>query len=171
MRAYQESGISHSAPESWVSTLEAPRRGIGDCQCEAIWYSSGAAESAFLPFSDGPLEVILRVRTRTATESRSCAVLLADENGMRLVTADTVLLDKPLPLRPGLNEVRFQIEALHLNPGRYTLGFRIVDGSGVMQDYSQAALDLEVVEPPGPARIRPEWSGSVSCAFQAEVSS
>lgn len=169
VRAYIESGPTHSTPNRWVPTLDVPRRGAGDCRCEAVWYSSGVAASGGFPFTDGPLDVKLRVRSATGFTSRSCAVVLADEHGTRLINADTMTQAKPLVLRPGVNEVRFTIEALHLMPGRYTLGVRIVDDSGVVQDYSEAALDLEVVEPPGPVRTRPEWDGAVSCTFQAEV--
>ena len=171
MRTYLESGPTHSTPGTWVPTLEVARRGVGACRCEAVWYSSGSAESAGLPFTDGPLEVKLRVCSEIETASGSCAVILANEHGTRLVNADTVTLANPLLLRPGLNEVRFTIEALHLTPGRYMLGFRIIDGSGAVQDYAEAAVDLEVVAPPGLARRRPHWDGAVSCTFQAEVSS
>ena len=171
MRAYLESGPTHSVPGTWVPTVEVPRRGAGAIRCEAVWYSSGSPESAGLPFTDGPLEVKLRLRADSGTSSRSCAIILADEHGNRLVNADTISLSEPLILQPGVNEVRFALESLHLTPGRYTLGLRIVDGAGLVQDYSEAALDLEVVSAPGPAPIRPEWNGSVSVTFRAEVTS
>jgi lipopolysaccharide transport system ATP-binding protein len=170
MRAYLDTGPTHSMPGTWISTLEAPRRGAGACRCEAVWYSSGAAESAGFAFSDGPLEVKLRIRADAGTASRSCAIIVADEHGTRLVNADTISHSEPLLLRQGMNEVRFTIDALHLNPGRYTLGLRIIDGGGVVQDYAEDAVDFEVVAPPGPAPIRPEWDGLVSCRFRAEVS-
>jgi lipopolysaccharide transport system ATP-binding protein len=168
-KAYLESGATHSAPGTWEPTLAVPRRGTGGCRFEAVWYSSGAADAAGHPYTDGPLEVRLRIRAEAATAPRSCGIIFANEHGTRLINADTVSLERPLRLQPGLNEVRFQIAALHLTPGRYTLGLRITDAAGIVQDYTESAIDLEVVGPPGPPRPRPDWDGAVSCRFQAEV--
>jgi lipopolysaccharide transport system ATP-binding protein len=166
---YLASGSHDHHPESWIPVTGVVRRGTGACQFEAIRFTSGTRQTAFAPYTDGPLEVRLRVRAIGPVEVGSLAVTLYDVHGSKLVNADSHSLESPLHLAGGVQEVRCRIESLHLNPGPYVLGLGMSDRAGMVLDFSESVLTLEVVPPPGHRPRRPEHDGVVSCAFSVEL--
>jgi len=166
-RTYLAGGTSDSVPRTWIPVGSVVRRGSGACRVDAVWFSGGDPGSSFAPYSDGPLEVRLAITADIGTPVRSLAVMLFDAHGTKLVNADTTVQDEPIVLEQGENRVNVVIESLHLNPGRYTLGLWITDDVGNLLQSSESVIDMEVVDPPGPARRRPDWDGSVTCGFRA----
>lgn len=166
-RTYLEGGTSDSLPRTWIRARHAQRRGSGEYRFDSIWFSGDKPELAFAPYSDGPLEVRLTIVAKAPTTVRSLAITLFDSYGAKLVNADTVVHDEPILLDAGDNQVHMLIDSLHLNPGRYSLGLRLTDGAGSELEAADSTIDLEVVDPPGRIRRRPEWDGSVSCVFRA----
>jgi lipopolysaccharide transport system ATP-binding protein len=152
-------------PRSWIPLRNVVRRGSGRCEVREIWYSGTHEETAFLPFTDGGLEVRLSIAAERAMATRSVAVAIYDSYGTKLVNADTVRLGAARTLEAGTNVLRFTLDSLHLNPGRYILGVRVTDEAGKEVDFIESALPIEVADPPGPVRPRPDWDGSVSCDF------
>jgi len=96
------------------------------------------------------------------------ALTFYDRNGTKLVNADILSLGLVVSLKPGLNRVRFRIEELLLNPGTYLLGFWLSDSGGGVLDFTEAALNLEVVEMER-ERTRPVSDGVVPCRFTVET--
>jgi hypothetical protein len=81
----------------------------------------------------------------------SVAVSLRDLTGIRLVNADTVLIDRAIPLRKGRNVVCLRIESLYLNPGVYKLGLWLADPTtahttNTAYDYIESAFEIEVTK-------------------------
>ena len=99
--------------------------------------------------------------------SSALAVTFYDQNGTKLVNADTLSLGRVIALQPGSNQVRMGIEALYLNPGVYHLGLYLADSAGVVLDSTTAAMQLEVVDLASPGfGARPGFDGVVPCRFQ-----
>ena len=102
-------------------------------------------------------------RARTVS---GLALTFYDRNGTKLVNADILSLGRVVALRPGHNRIRLRIEALHLNPGTYVLGLWLADSGGTVLDYSDSALELEVVDLEREGfGARPVSDGAVECRF------
>ena len=71
--------------------------------------------------SGGPMRVDLWIDATERMTADAVAVTLYDLSGYKLMNADTVALGRAIELVPGANAVRFDIRAVHLNPGRYRL--------------------------------------------------
>ncbi|HKV08898.1 MAG TPA: polysaccharide ABC transporter ATP-binding protein [Thermoanaerobaculia bacterium] len=157
-------------PSLWIDLAGIQRSGSGEARFRALSYDSGSAAAAGQPYPGGPLAIDLEIE---ATESRSVsglAVTLYDRSGAKLVNADILSLGRVVTLRPGRNRVRLRIEALQLNPGIYPLGLWLADHGGTVLDFSDAALDLEVVDLEREGLgARPAADGVVPCRFTLEV--
>jgi lipopolysaccharide transport system ATP-binding protein len=165
-RKYAESGSTEAIPNSWIPIRDVVRRGSGTCRFDAARFSSGNDDTALAPYSDGPLEISLRIEADADTEIGSVAATFYDPHGAKLVNADTLALGQRFHLRQGSSVLSLRIEALHLNPGSYALGLWLTDRQGMILDFSETVFHVEVVEPPGPLVRRPDFDGSVTCSFQ-----
>jgi hypothetical protein len=98
------------------------------------------------------------------------AVSFCDRFGMRLVNADSIILNRSAHFREGRNHVRLEIESLHLNPGLYGVDLWMA-GNGQVIDYIPGAVQVEVVDYSGGriAGIRPAGDGVVTCDFDFSV--
>ncbi|HEX7185057.1 MAG TPA: ABC transporter ATP-binding protein [Thermoanaerobaculia bacterium] len=154
-------------PGQWIDLSGVERSGTGEARVEAVRYRGGDPAAAFQPSPEGPLEIELSVAADAPREAGNLAVTFYDAAGTKLVNADTLALGRTLALRPGRNRVRLRIEALHLNPGVYALGFWIASPAGVPWDFADAAVRIEVVETgwEGPG-TRPDGDGVVPCRFE-----
>jgi len=154
----------------WVPLAEATRAGHGGARFAAVRFASDAADAAFQPYADGPLEVEVRVTAERAMEVGSLAVTIFDRGGAKLVNADTLRLGRRVRLRAGETRLATRIEALHLNPGRYILGLWLADAAGSPYDYVESALDFEVVPRVEAALgVTPSSDGVVPCRFDVRV--
>jgi len=154
-------------PGQWTDLSGVERSGTGEVRVAAVRYAGGEPSAAFDPCPEGPLEIELSIETDAPREAGNLAVTFYDAAGTKLVNADTLALGRTLTLRPGRNQVRLRIAALHLNPGTYALGFWIASPAGVPWDFSDSALRIEVVEAGEPGTgTRPDGDGAVPCRFE-----
>jgi lipopolysaccharide transport system ATP-binding protein len=163
-------GLAGAAPSRWIDLAGIPRSGNGEARFRALSYDSGSVAAAGQPYPGGPLEIALEIEAAGPRSVSGLAVTLYDRSGAKLVNADVLSLGRVVALRPGRNRVRLRIEALHLNPGVYPLGLWLADRGGTVLDFSEAALELEVVdlEREGLGG-RPAADGVVPCRFTVEV--
>jgi lipopolysaccharide transport system ATP-binding protein len=138
-------------PNAWIDLSHTARMGTGEARFVALQFSSQCAETAFQPYSKGPLEFSLAVESDAARSVGSVAVSLRDLSGLRLVNADTVLIDRAIPLRKGCNLIRLRIDSLYLNPGVYRLGLWLADPitahtANTAYDHIESGFEIEVVK-------------------------
>jgi ABC-type polysaccharide/polyol phosphate transport system ATPase subunit len=157
-------------PSRWIDLAGIQRSGSGEARFLALWYGSGSKAAGGQPYTGGPLEVALEIETAEPRSVSGLAVTLYDRNGTKLVNADILSLGRVIALRPGRNRVRFRIGELLLNPGLYALGLWLADCGGTVLDFTDSALDLEVVDLEREGfGTRPESDGAVPCRFTVEV--
>jgi lipopolysaccharide transport system ATP-binding protein len=157
-------------PSRWIDLGGIPRAGSGEARFRAVSYDSGSEATAGQPYPGGPLEIGLEIEAAEARSVSGLAVTLYDRSGAKLVNADVLSLGRVIDLKPGRNRVRMRIEALHLNPGVYPLGLWLADRGGTVLDFSDAALELEVVDLEREGLgSRPVADGVVPCRFTVEV--
>jgi len=163
---YLAAGTDTAAPQTWINLTRANRNGTGEAQFTALRYTSSEATTAFRPYSDGPLEVVMTITSDVPRTVGSLAVTLYDQHTTKLVNADTLALGQAIVLGAGRNVVRLRIECLHLNPATYTLGLWLAYPGGVLLDHIESALQLEVVDRQVPGLgNRPGSDGLVTCHF------
>jgi lipopolysaccharide transport system ATP-binding protein len=165
-RKYAESGSTEAIPGAWIPIRDVLRRGSGTCRFEEARFSSGNHDTALAPYSDGPLEINLRIRADADTEIGSMAATFYDPQGAKLVNTDTLTLGRTFHLHRGPNVLSLQIDALHLNPGSYALGLWLTDREGMILDFVESVFHVEVLPAPGPLMRRPDFDGSVTCTFR-----
>ncbi len=163
---YVSSNSSTVSPRSWIDLTHMSRTGTGRARFSAIWYSSDNATVDFQPYSGGPLEISLVIKSDLPRTAGSIAVTLYDQYGTKLVNADTIALGQGVQLQEGLNIVRLNIRELHLNPGIYILGLWVADPPAEIYDYTESAIMIEVVrlESEG-LGLSPVDDGCVVCNF------
>jgi lipopolysaccharide transport system ATP-binding protein len=155
-------------PSLWIDLTGLHRSGSGEARFHSLRYASGSEAAAGQPYTGGPLEIEVLIEAAEARTVSGLALTFYDRNGTKLVNADILSVGLVVSLRPGLNKVRFRIEELLLNPGTYLLGFWLSDSGGGVLDFSEAALNIEVVEMER-ERTRPISDGVVPCRFTVEV--
>lgn len=157
-------------PSRWIGLSGIQRSGNGEARFRALWYGSGNEAAADQPYPGGPLEVALEIEAAEPRSVSGLGVTLYDRHGTKLVNADVLSIGRVIALRPGLNRVRFHIRELLLNPGTYVLGLWLADTGGTVLDFSDSALDLEVVDLEREGfGARPGSDGAVPCRFTVEV--
>lgn len=157
-------------PSLRIDLAGIQRSGSGEARFRALSYDSGNEAAAGQPYPGGPLSIDLEIEAAEPRSVSGLAVTLYDRSGTKLVNADILSLGRAVALRPGRNRVRLCIEALHLSPGTYPLGLWLADGGGTVLDFSEAALDLEVVDLERESLgARPVTDGAVPCRFTLEV--
>jgi hypothetical protein len=163
---YLANSTIETTPETWIDVAGIKRDGTKQINVTRIWYSGCDAATQFYPYSNGPLEVQLMLTSDVPRQVGSLAITLYDKNGTKLVNADTMTLGRSVNLRSGSNLVRLRIDALHLNPGMYSLGWWIADPIGRVFDFADAAIKIEVVgRQAAGLGITPQSDGVVTCSF------
>jgi ABC-type polysaccharide/polyol phosphate transport system ATPase subunit len=163
---YLTSHAGTTAPGEWIDLSRVRRVGSGEARLDSLRYTSRNPAAAYQPYPEGPLEFRLSIVAPRAGSLGSLALTLYDRNGAKIINVDTLALGRSLELREGTTRVRLEIEALHLNPGAYSLGFWLADRGGTVLDFADAALDLEVVELEREGfGARPTSDGLVPCRF------
>jgi lipopolysaccharide transport system ATP-binding protein len=116
---------------------------------------------------NGPLYVAFAVDSDTDRAVGSFSLLIYDQQGTKLINADSVALGQVVRLGRGRTVVRFHIERLHLKPGVYYVGWWIYDSLGsVVLDCVEAGVSMEVVDDDANRLgIQPADDGLVSCDF------
>lgn len=157
------------SPGQWMDLSQALRSGTGEAQFEALRFSSGNETLGNAPYTGGPLEMVLAIRSDAPRRLRSLAVRLSDATGTRLINADLEAIGQAVALEAERTEIAIRIEALHLNPGIYTVGLWLSDHPRRNAvDHLEAACRINVLD------VRPispglsGW-GAVPCTFGASI--
>lgn len=169
MQRYLSGGNIGASPKTWIDVSQVGRVGTGESQFMAVQYSSLNQATAFRPYPYGPLEFSLVIESNAPRTIGSLAIILYHQSGIKLVNADTVLLNQVFDLREGRNLARLRIKKLYLNPGIYRLGLWLANpisasAANNPYDYIESAFQIEVVEPEAEvASLKP--NSAVTCDF------
>ncbi|HEX6050120.1 MAG TPA: ATP-binding cassette domain-containing protein [Gemmatimonadaceae bacterium] len=146
---YLSGDQTRPGPDRWVE-LEGTGRGRtgGAVRFVGARHTSGNAATAGHAYTDGPLRVTMRIVADATVSVPSLAVTVRSQTGLMLVNADIITEGLVVTLHPGCNEIDFQIEALHLNPGLYLVDLWLGDAVGTAIDWCESAFYLEVVPSP-----------------------
>ncbi len=147
LRSYLALSPDTSEPCQRIDFSGAQRSGSHEVQINAVQYSSDNGAVEFRPYPDGPLDLELDLVANGKTTIGSLGISLHDQQGARLLSAETLSLGVVTEVQPGRNAVRLRIEALHLNPGVYyaTLWASSRQGRRIF-DRIESAFALQVVE-------------------------
>jgi lipopolysaccharide transport system ATP-binding protein len=164
--SYLSAGPAAANAGTWINLSSARRSGNGRARFVALQLSSRRLSMSDQPFSDGPLDVTLRIESDAPRRISSLAIVFFDQFGTKLVNADTIELGASIPIRQGLNEVEVRIESLHLKSGSYLLGLWLAH-AGEVFDRVDEALIIEIFSSPMIEGFggRPPCDGVVTCKF------
>jgi hypothetical protein len=167
--------LSDAAPAGpaggWVEAAPFPRQGgSGDVRVAAIACAAPGGSSDSQIRSDGPLTVKLLLESDAERAVGSIAVMISDQLGTKLVNADSIKLGKTIRVARGRTEITVDIQALHLTPGTYALGWWVADPLGTVHDFVERALHIEVADIiDGGLGIRPQADGAVTADFDVRA--
>lgn len=154
-------------PESWIDLAAVDRKGSGSAQFVGLSYTSHSDSLKGRPYVDGPIEFLLDIVSDSPREISSLAVTFYDQQGTKLVNADSVSNGSVIRLQSGHNLVRVKIQHLHLNPGIYRVGLWLAQPPATVYDYIVSAVKVEIHEPEGAGLgTKPISDGLVSCEFE-----
>jgi lipopolysaccharide transport system ATP-binding protein len=165
---YLSLNLGTAGPRDRIDLSQARRTGTGEVRFRSATYRGlDVAGDHAVPGS--PLEVVLEVAADRARTVRSLALSIRTTGGTLLINADVVSIGQPLELAEGCNLVRFRVEELPLNPGRYVVGLRAGGMVATTFDLLTEAFPLEVVPAPGNGPgMTPQQNGAVHCRFSVE---
>ena len=162
-----------ASPNNWIDVSDKSRVGTGEVRFVAVQYNSLNESVSLQPYSNGPLEFLLAIESDLPRPIGSIAAVIHNQNGTKLVNADSVSLGQVINLQQGRTIIKLKIKELHLNPGTYVIALWAADPiianspSGEPFDYIDSAFNINVVnfeyEKPG---IRPSDDGIVTCKFE-----
>jgi ABC-type polysaccharide/polyol phosphate transport system ATPase subunit len=158
--------LSPEAPEprKRLDLSRSQRIGSHEVRFQAVEYTSRDPGTAFSPYPDGPLELEMELISSQRRTLGSLGVSLHDQQGTRLISADTMTLGMVTELEDGLNRVTVRIEALHLNPGVYYATLWAAGARGRKTfDRIEAAFALQVVDREPAKRGQ---MGPTTCSFR-----
>lgn len=174
---YLSTNTYKASPNDWIGVSNVSRMGTGEARFVAVHYSSLNPNTAFQPYSNGPLEILLAIESDSPRTVGSLAVTIYSQSGTKLVNADIISLGQSISLQKGRNIVKLRIEKLYLNPDIYRLGLWLAltsnSGRRAALDYVESAFEIEVVnlESEG-LGMKPPSDGAVICDFDlGEVTS
>lgn len=155
-----------ATPRKWNDVSHMNRRGSGEAKFKAVSFSGSDRNLGYQPYTDGSLEMQLRITSDTSRSVGSIAVTIYDQYATKLVNADTLALGRPITLTSGENHFLIRIRQLHLNQGIYVLGLWMADPAGGVLDYIESVLGFQVLTPEQEGLgVRPSSDGVVSCDF------
>jgi len=153
--AYLEAQSSQALLDEWVTLDDHQRSGSGEAQFREVRLSvPGQIEPR--PAAPGdPLRVTCRVEARQPVECGSIAVYFTTPNGLKVVSAGNNA-EGAVRLPAGPSELTIEIDALNLNPGRYSASLWMARATGAkrkfgLYDFVEDAVDLVVATPDGHA--------------------
>jgi lipopolysaccharide transport system ATP-binding protein len=147
LRTYLAISPDAPRPGKWIDLSRAQRTGTHEVRVQAVKYSGGDAATEFHPYPDGPLELDIELISDRHRTIGSLGLSLHDQQGGRLISADTMSLDAAVPLGVGSNRVKLQIASLHLNPGVYYATLWVSGRLGrKIFDRVESAFALQVVD-------------------------
>jgi len=163
------SGLSaRFRPSAWIDLAAVHRSGTGESRFVAAQYASDLQSVGLQPYTGGPIEFSLLIRSDHPRTVGGLAVTIYNQLGTKLVNADSTEREHQVRLEPGLNLVKLRLEHLYLTPGVYRVGLWLADPirvrfSGAAYDSIETAFEIEVVGVgPQPGR---NAQGPVPCVF------
>lgn len=151
-------------PGQTVDLRSLRRKGTHDATFVEMTFDGGPDGASVV--SGGPLHARLTIEAKSAMIADSLAVTICDRTGFRLIHADTVRVDRPVSLKPGVNRVELTIRAVYLQAGTYTLGLSIGRWPETVFDVIDTACDIEVAPNPADGAVRPRGDGAVRCELE-----
>src|SRR3954453_22399230 len=150
-----EAQSSQALLDEWVALDDHQRSGSGEAQfCEVRLSVPGQIEPR--PAAPGdPLTVTCRVEGRQPVEGGSISVYFTTPSGLKVVSAGNEA-QRPVRLPAGPSELTIEIDALNLNPGRYSASLWMARATGAkrkfgLYDFVEDAVDLVIATPDGHA--------------------
>lgn len=142
------------------------RQGDGQLRFEKVYFSSGNERLGNKPYTGGPLEVRVLIQSNISTSLYGLSVFIADQNGVNLMNADIRSKGLWVNIIPGVHEVRFAIQKVNLNPGRFVLGLWSAN-IGFTYDFVTSAgyIEIEKIED---NKSGTRADGLVACDFAFE---
>jgi lipopolysaccharide transport system ATP-binding protein len=171
VKSYINNTQEGTRPDQWIDILKVRRSSheVPVAYFTQIRYSSKNPDLNFMPYSDGPLEMQLRIHSDASRSINGLAISLWDKYGTLLVNVDSLTLGKSINLSAGENEILFNISQLHLKPGIYTVGLWLYNPPHQVIDRFDQALKIEVIDRGIQEFGRPPATdGSVTCQFTIE---
>jgi lipopolysaccharide transport system ATP-binding protein len=144
VNAYLARGGTTAAPNVWVELGDLSRSGSGEARVERARYSVPDAPNR-VPRPGGPLRIDVEIDARQALTVASLAIVVRSLTGVVLLVADVIEKGEMVPLVPGRNAIRFDVEALHLAAGTYAVTIWISHAIGRAID-EVAAFELDVLD-------------------------
>lgn len=147
LRTYLAHSPDAPTPRKRLDLSRAQRSGTHEVRVQAAEFTSDDPAAEFHPYPDGPLEITLELVTNRPQTIGSLGISLHDQQGTRLVSADSMSLGIVTELTEGRHRFRLRIEALHLNPGVYYATIWVSGARGRrVFDRIESAFALQVVE-------------------------
>jgi lipopolysaccharide transport system ATP-binding protein len=133
-----------------------------------VEYRSDREDLDYRAYPDGPLIFDLTLSSDARRSLGSLSVMLYDHHGTKLLNADTLLIGGTIKLEPGTNGARLRIEAVHLRPGVYRVGFWLADPvAREVFDFIDSGFELEVVDVQGHS-LGKRTDGLITCRVALE---
>ena len=152
-------------PKGWIDLSTQKREGTGKVRFTAVSYTSLNQSLGFYPYTNGPLEFSVKLISDSERLVGSIALTIFDRYGTKLVNVDTLALGRSISLCEGENNIKLQIDQLHLNPGAYMLGLWVADPPIEVYDHLTSVTIIEVVESEK-EKIRVQDDGLVPVSFR-----
>jgi len=150
----------------WIDLTQRPRSGTGESKFAGVRVSHVPGGVGGYPYPDGPLELALDIESDTARMVGSLAVSIETLSGTKLIEADILSIGTAVRLNRGLTRVGFRIDAIHLNPGVYSVRLWLGHTATSGFDHVPAAFQLEVVRPVSAGEATSPTQGMVPCRFE-----
>ena len=148
IQRYIDTGQVLEKPGAWIDLRRAQE--LAKPYFTHIWYrrgiQGGQVQPAAYPVPEGSLEFRLKIFSDSIHRVNSLAVTLYDQNGTKLVNADTLNHGIQLTLDEGLNQFSLAIDQLHLNPGIYRVGLWMANPPVHVYDRVDDAIKIEVFD-------------------------
>lgn len=163
---YLSTSITSALPGNWIDVSNARRTGSGAARVHGVKFCSDDPSLHGRPYTGGPFDVSLKILSDAPRTIRGIAIMLYDKNGTKLVNASTQSLDHGATVQAGSNVFSLQIDALHLNPGTYTLGWWLANDYSSPLDFCESAVAFDVMgNHDGDGDLRARGDGVVACRF------
>jgi len=171
LRRYASASVLRAPPDAWIDLAALTHVGTGEARFSAVRYRGGEDSPNGALYPGEPVEFLLRIESDAPRTVGHLAVRLSDAFHL-LVNTDSAISGRSVHLERGSNLVRVRIEALHLNPGKYSVGLWLADPLvfrtvGFAFDYLERAFEIEVLPRPD-ARGIDLFSSPVSCEVGIE---
>jgi lipopolysaccharide transport system ATP-binding protein len=143
--AYMARTKDRLQPGTWLDLSAIARDGTGEARFSRVRYTSDRENLTGQPYSEGPLHFLLEIESDDDRTVNSLAVTIYTTTGTNLINAELASLGGILQLERGLNRVQLNIDALHLNPGTYTVGLWLGYVAGGVLDHAPSAFEIEII--------------------------